>query len=144
MNELLSAAAAALRAIPGPRDRDVFITPHENYIPSGARQPCIGVKDGRIRRKELGGGMIEEVLQISCVAIVKADGEDGLSGEKGVLQLVKSIEVTLDQNLLGLAGMESAWSPSESAAQLFVTNNKQWLVKKAITFEYERTRQRGV
>jgi hypothetical protein len=144
MDTILGTIQPVLQALPGIKSkRDVYITPDEKLIPSGLRQPSIGLKDGTVRRVELGGGMVEETLQVTCIAMVKLDGDDSLVGEAGVIALVKSIESALDENLLGLPGMESAWSPSETASQLFSTDNRQFLVKKNITFEYERTRQRG-
>ncbi len=144
MDQLLQNMEAALRQIPGMTSRKVFITPHENFIPAGVRPPCIGLTDGGVKRVELAGEELEETLLVTCVAMVPADGEGAVVGDKGVIALVKKIDRILDENLLAMAGMESAWSPASGASQLFATGNKQWLVKKSITYEYQRTRQRGV
>lgn len=141
MNELLRAVRDSLQTLGRTRERDVFITPHPNYIPTAVRQPCIGVKDGKITRKELAGGMVEETLQVICFPMVKVSG-DGLTDEDGLLSLEKAIEEKLDQNLLSLPGMEYAWSPGSGESKMFFTDNKQWLSQKAITMEYTRERER--
>jgi hypothetical protein len=141
MNELLLAVKTELRTLSGVRGRDVFITPHVNFIPTGVRQPCIGIKDGKVVRNELAGGMVEETLFVDCVAMVKVR-RDGITGDAGVLALVKRIEAVLDQNTLGLAGMEYAWSLSDTASKMFSSDNKQWLMQKIITFQYTRERER--
>ena len=141
MNELLAAARAALQTLSEVRERDVFITSHPNFIPTGVRQPCIGIKDGKITRKELAGSMLEETLLLDCIGMVKVSG-DGLTGDSGILQLITAIETKLDQNTLGLPGMEFAWSPSETPSKMFFSDNKQCLVQKTITFQYTRERER--
>jgi len=141
MNELLQAVRDSLQTLGGIRARDVFVTPHPNYIPTGVKQPCIGIKDGKITRKELTAGMIEETLQVVCFPMTKVSG-DGLTDEGGLLSLEKAIEEKLDQNLLDLPGMEYAWSPGSGESKMFYTDNKQWLNQKAITMEYTRERER--
>jgi len=141
MNELLQAVRNSLQTVGGLRARDVFITPHPNYIPTGVKQPCVGVKDGKITRKELAGGMVEETLQVICFPMVKVSG-DGLTGADGLLSLEKEIVNHLDQNLLNLPGMEYAWSPGSGESKMFFTDNKQWLSQKPITMEYTRERER--
>lgn len=128
------------------RDGDIYISPHENYIPGSVRPPCIGIKDGRIVRKELASGMMETTAQvILAIYVMLAKEEAGIvgdeaSGQKGILEIAADIHTALDENLLAISGMIEAFSPAESPATLFGTG--PYLEQKLITYEYVMEEER--
>ncbi len=125
------------------RDSDIYIAPHENYIPSQVRPPCVGIKDGRIDRKELASGMLEVTLNVTIVIMVQlAKDEASIMGDtatskKGVLEISDDIQEALDENLLDIDGMQEAYSPSEEGSVLF-GDEKEALQRKLITYQYIR------
>lgn len=142
MKALLQAVQTQLRAdLTYIRDGDIFITPHENYIPRNVRPPCVGVKDGRIARMELPSGMWAVKAQVVlAVYVMLAKDEasvigDAASGRKGILEIADDIHASLDENLLSISGVISAFSPAESPSTLFGTG--PYLQQKLITYEYE-------
>jgi len=144
MKALLTAVKAELqsRLKYNIRKDDVFITPHVDYIPAAAKMPCIGIKDGRVLRKELAGGEMEYTLHIRIAVFVQNHkgieyvilGDDP-SNRDGVLDIEEDIHEILDENLLGIARMEDAFC-TESAESDMVGRDKDLLQQKIITYEY--------
>lgn len=144
MKTLLSALKTAIQTdLDYIRNADVYITPHLNLIPSAVRPPCIGIKDGKITREELAGGYLEETLTVRIVAYVQLAKEeagimgDGAAGRKGVLDIASDIHESLDENLLGIAGMQAAFSPSEAESEMF-GGIADGLQRKIIEYQYVR------
>ena len=149
MKELLLAIQTQLQTdLTNIRDGDIFITLHENYIPAHVRPPCIGIKDGDIIRIELAGGMWEvtmEVMIIPYVQLAKDEASiigDSSTGKKGVLDVVDDIHVSLDENLLGITGMQAAFSPSESKSEYF-GDEKESLQRKIVRYQYIKEEERA-
>ena len=138
MKELLQAMRGELRARL-PQVRDVFVSPHEAWVPHGVRFPAIGLKDGDVGRRELSGGLIELTLQVSVMVMVQLlhNAEAnllGAAGARGILDLAADVHAALYGNLL-LPGVQSAWCPRERASQLLLAEqlNAQG---KVLIYEY--------
>ena len=130
------------------RDSDIYITPHENYIPNQVRPPCVGIKDGAIIRRELAGGMMEYILNVAISVFVQLHKSeaavigDAASGKKGVLEIADDIHASLDENLLDITGMQEAVSdPTEAGSELF-GNEEEGLQRKVIKFQYVKEEER--
>ena len=100
MKALLTAIQTQLRTdLTTIRDSDIYIAPHENYIPNQVRPPCVGIKDGRIVRKELTGGMMEVTLDVTIAIFVHLAKDeasimgDTATGKKGVLEIGEDVGV---------------------------------------------------
>lgn len=143
MKALLKAVQAALRAgMSEIRAGDVFITPHEAFLPKGMSMPCLGIKDGGVSRRELTGGAVGEVLEVVVIVFtsLRKDHEAvilGDSKEKGVLDLADEVRGILDRNLLGLPGMEYAWCAQDQASEMFEDESRA-IQRKLLAFQYER------
>lgn len=129
----------------GFRDVDIFITPDVNYIPSGVGFPAIGIKDGKIDRKELVGGVLDLKPNILIIPFVKifpaSESIIGGSGFYGVLDVASDIHDVLDENKLGLSWVEDAFCATEKASEMF-GNDREGLQRKIITYTYEIRRDR--
>jgi hypothetical protein len=136
---LLRAVKAALQTanIVGPRN--VFLTPHENFFPTGARCPAIGIKDGRSVTTELAGDYISETIEVKLIAwvMMTIDGEEAVVGDSGVVPLTLGIQRVLDGNRLDMGECHHARLLSSEPSIPFVTDNKQWMVKKTTTIRYD-------
>lgn len=142
MDTLIKAIQTQLRAdIDYVRDPDVYITPDVDYLPENVRPPCIGIKDGDISRKEEFGGKMTYKMAVTIVACVSLTKEEaaiiGDSSREGVITLSNDIQASLDENTLGITGMQTAFSPSESGSHPFGDKNLM-MQRKLIEFEYEK------
>ena len=149
MKALLTAIQTQLRTdLTYIRDSDIYITPHENYIPGQVRPPCVGIKDGAIVRKELAAGMMEYTLNVTIIVFVQLHKSeaaimgDAATGKNGVLEIADDIHASLDENLLGITGMQEAVSdPVEAGSELF-GNEEEGLQRKVIKFQYVKEEER--
>ena len=149
MKALLTAIQTQLRtSLTYIRDSDIYITPHENYIPGQVRPPCVGIKDGVIDRRELAGGMMEYILNVAIVIMVQLSKDDAnivgdtAAGKKGVLQIADDVHAALDENLLNITGMQEAVSnPTEAGSELF-GDEKEALQRKVINYQYVKEETR--
>ncbi|MFW5490429.1 MAG: hypothetical protein ACNI3A_18730 [Desulfovibrio sp.] len=148
MRDLLIAVRDALRASPVlnyVRGCDVYVTPYEGFIPHGAKFPALGVKDGDVVRKELAGGYLDETLRVTvCVYSQEHDPEEAVIGNtrrQGIVDIARDVNRVLDENLLGLDGMISAFCAREAASELF-GDDRELLQRKLLTFEFIRERKR--
>lgn len=123
------------------RDVDIYITPDINYIPGSVRVPCIGIKDGSIRRTEIPCGMFEKTLHADIVIYVQIlKDEAGIvgieaTGQKGILEIADDVHEILDENLLSIDGMIAAYSPFEEPLEMF-GDKRNAVLRKVITYEY--------
>ena len=147
MKALLQAVKAELQAgMTGLRTIDIFITPHTNLIPAGTQFPAIGIKDGSIKRAELmGGDSLDKEIKVILIPYVKVyPGEKSIIGSgvfKGILDVVEDIHEILDDNLLGIAGMEAAFCGDENESEMF-GNPEDGLQRKIINYTYEKRSER--
>lgn len=144
MKTLLSAIKKELQEnLTDIRDADIFIAPHINYIPASARMPCVAIKDGKIQRKELFGGAIEENLtvRLSVYTNLRKDEAaimgDASTNQKGILDLVDDVHSELHQNLLGVSGIISAMCTSEEESEMFGDDTAA-AFRKIITYQYDQ------
>jgi hypothetical protein len=148
MQELLTKLKTALQGgLSYVRAQDVFVTPSLELIPNGVKSPAVALKDGAVSRSELAGGMIEIGLavQIAVFAqVFKPEASvmgDASTGSKGVLELAGDVHGVLDENLLGIAGMLSAFSATESASET-VGDETGMFQRKIITYVYTKQEER--
>lgn len=140
MKELLAAIKAALESID---DVTVFVTPHENFLPHKTRMPAIGIKDGTIKRREGVSLTMESTMEVKLIAWVGLAKDEASilgdisSSQMGIIDLSNAIHTVLDDNLLGLDGVISAFSTVEAGADM-VGDNRETLVNKVITYNYEK------
>lgn len=140
MKDLLTAIKAQLQtALAGVRDRDVFITEDENLVPAKVKFPAVGIKDGTVTRKRVSTDLWERTSLVSIIPWVKLTKEEaavmGSAGSPGVLDLAAAIRATLDDNLLGITGMQDAECYSEQASATF-GDEKMALQRKVIIYTY--------
>lgn len=148
MKELLTKLKAALQqGISYVRPQDVYITADLNLIPNGVMAPAFGLKDGPIRRSEKAGGMWEVVMTVQVglfAKVLKPEASvmgDPASGQKGVLDLQKDLHALLDENLLGIIGMQAAFSPSEAGSET-VGNESEMFQRKIVSYEFTKEEER--
>jgi hypothetical protein len=144
MKTLLSAIKKELQdKLTDIRDADIFIAPHINYIPASVRMPCVAIKDGKIQRKELTGGAVEETLtaRLSVYTNLRKDEAaimgDASANQKGILDLVEDVHSELHQNLLGISGMMSAMCTTEEESEMFGDDTAA-VMRKIITYQYDQ------
>lgn len=122
--------------------RDIEVVPDEYWIPEQVRFPFVGLKDGEIRREEGAGGTLTERLTVQVIVyqkILQAEASVMGSGDdKGVLDLVADIHGVLNENLLGLTGMEYAFCSGEEGSQT-LERDSVFIQKKRCDYVYERT-----
>lgn len=136
---LLRAVKAALQAADIVAPRSVFFTPHENFFPTGTRCPAIGIKEGKSVTTELPGDYINQVMEVKLISWVSmtVDGEEAVVGDDGIIALAMATQRVLDGNRLDLPEVHHARLVGSDPSIPFVTDNKQWLVKKTTTIQYD-------
>ena len=143
MKTLLKNAQQSLRDKFGYiRSVDIFITPHENFIPRGTQFPAIGIKDGGIDRTRLMGGEQEDqILTITYIPYVRFFSSDqviiGTDVEKGLLDVVEELHAALKGNFLGDPGVEDIFSKTEKPSENFGKEG-DGLQRKLVPYQYER------
>lgn len=144
MNALLLAIKAALQggAISGVADESVCIVRSENYLPASATSPAIGIKDGIIRRRELAGGAIElDMTVLVCVwcQLIEDDNFEasltGFGDDSGVIALAAEVVSALENNTLGLPGVQRAFAV-ECRASEAIGMTTTTLQRKIIVMNY--------
>jgi hypothetical protein len=148
MKELLEKIQGQMRSdLSYIRPKNIYITPHVNFIPANVRPPCIGIKDGAITRTELPGEMWEVTMHVTLAVYVQLRKDeasimgDQATANKGVLEIAEDIHESLDENLVGISGMQSAFSPSETESEMF-GDETDALQRKLITYEYVKEEER--
>jgi len=137
MKTLLPAIRSVIQGVM-PRPSDCYITPNVNYMPTGTRQPCIGIKDAGISREELAGEMVEITATVELVGFVQMseDGFTALCGNGGVFQLLDTATDALINNLLGLPDVQRVEIGQDSPSTLSTTDTNQFLVMMTRTLIY--------
>lgn len=142
MKTILTGIKAALQGgLSYVRAADVYISPHEQFVPAAVRQPCIGIKDGRVSRAELMAGCLEIAfdVHVCCfVEILKDERSiigDGASSGIGILEMASDVHGILHGNLLGVSGVTSAFCAGETESRMF-DNTRNMLLAKILTYTY--------
>lgn len=149
MKTLLTAIKARLQTdLTYIRDGDIFITPNLNIVPAGSRPPCIGLKDGPIRRVELAGSMMGYIMSVKIaifVQLLKPEAAiigDAATSKKGVLEITDDVHESLDENLLSISGMQSAVAAPNEPESDYFGDEKDGISRKILTYEYEKEEMR--
>ena len=142
MDEILTAIKTALQsAIAAVPDGDIIVVPSIDYIPNGTSLPCITIKDGGITNRALMGGCVEQEMVVYVSPWVEmVNDETSLTGATsvvGLLDLIDDIESALNNNLLDITGLQSAWCESSAPSELF-GDDREALQRKTITVTYEK------
>ncbi|BBO80171.1 hypothetical protein DSCO28_50430 [Desulfosarcina ovata subsp. sediminis] len=140
MKALLAAIKSTLQTqIESVRDRDIFVTEDENIIPYSIGFPAIGLKDGSVSRKRVATDLWQTTRQVLVIPVVRLSKPEeavmGGVGTTGILDLAAAIREALDDNLLGIGGMQDAECYSEQPSALF-GDEKEALQRKILTYTY--------
>lgn len=145
MIELLKAIQQELRAkLPYIREMDIYITPHIGFIPQGVMQPCIGIKDGRVRHSYGAGHSKEYELDVRLAILEGLSGQEAsivgnpASDGKGVLDIEADCVAALDCNTLGVKGIISARIVDCPGSEFFNGKNGPELQRKQLGLKYEK------
>lgn len=131
MRVLLPAVQTALQTLSLlHRESDCYLTPHANWLPTGVRFPCLGIKDGGVIREELAGEMVGLTMTVELVTmtLLPADGS-GFVDEKSAFALLDAAEHVLVYNLLEVPGATGVSVGNDLPSELFRSDNNQWIVK---------------
>lgn len=134
MKALLLAIQTSLRTITGPRDSDIFLSPDKDIILKGSQYPCIGIKDGKVDRVALMGGVTELKLPVEIYVYEKLVKDD--HAILSVLDLTKSVHGKLKDNLLG-GYVKDVTAGDETPIQLMYQADGL-ILRKTCFYEYER------
>jgi hypothetical protein len=147
MKDILENVQDALQAgLEYIRASDIYIADHEGIIPDHVRFPCIGIKDGAIKRGELTGSYLEENLTVK-VAIYQRLVRDGAGvigdgADKGVLEIEQDVHAILDEHLFDEdMGIESAFCRQSGESQTF-GDDTEFIQRKILLYEYTREQLR--
>lgn len=144
MNLLLPAIRDILQTVPLlKRKGDCYITPHENWMPTGTGQPCLGIKAAGRKPTELTCGLSEFTGIVSLVGFVRmaADGETPVCGEAGAYALIDAAAERLRDTWQEIAGCEGLDIGEDSPTDLYVSENSLGLVKLVRTVHYSIRRE---
>jgi hypothetical protein len=145
IRELLRAIKNTLEDALLVKPRGVFISPADNWMPTGTPLPAIGITDGGVpRREELLSCEVAERVRVllTCWVDMAHTGEELLDNGH-LLHLAELVDQRLDTNTLQLDAVLHGWATSEGGSQLFVTEARRLLARKIITYEYEIERPRA-
>ena len=132
MNILLPIIRETLQTMPLlKRKGDCYITPHENWMPTGTGQPCIGIKYMGGQRSELSCGVIELAPTIALVGFVRmtADGEAAICGDAGLSILLDAASERLLAAWTQIDGCQGLEIGPDGPTDLYVSENSLGLVK---------------
>ena len=150
MKELLQAIQTQLRAdgnLSYINDDDIFITPDENMIPVTANFPAVGLKDGPIQRIVETAETWEPHYAVYVIVYqLMSPGETAIVGGTnptihGVLDIAKDIHASLNDNKLGITGMELAYPGDERQSET-IDNEELCLQKKKLSYIYQKEEER--
>ncbi len=152
MKDTIDAVIAALKDavdLSYVRDQDIFTTENEYLIPKTVKSHLISVKDGRESRRELAGGMIERVSQVkvsSYIQLAKPGAAlmgDDATGKKGILEMTEDIDEILDEKLLDISGMQTAFCRDiEESEPINNDDTLDVFIKKTMIYEYIKEEER--
>ena len=125
-------------ALSGVRDSDIYVTPDEQFIPSGVKFPCIAIKDGAIENAWSTNLKYYQRLQVRVASFVQImKPEDSIMSDQGILELEELVVESLVNNELGLSGIDYAFVIRQEASEMF-GDETQMIQKKTAVFEYGR------
>lgn len=146
MRQLLKAIKSALKArLNYLADSEIFFAIHEDVLPVHIQRLGLGIKDGPIIRKEKAGGLLEITMSVKLALWSGRIDEDdrllGSNSSRGILEFAEDVHEILDENLLGIEGMEEAFSPAETESGPY-GNKTRTMQRKIITYQYVKEEER--
>ncbi len=150
MKELLTAVKTHLQSDDNLNfidDADIIITPDLDVIPVGMNFPGLTIKDGNISRTVITNNEWE-IRYTVLIAILQLlqPGDASIMGTAdpkiyGVLEIADAIHLSLNEQLLGISGMETAFPGEIETASEMIGYEKSDLVlqQKIISYEYQKT-----
>ena len=150
MQELLTAIKTHLQGdadLSYIADADITITPDIDIIPIDMDFPGLAIKDGPIRRIvhtnlkwEVHLTVLIVIWQLQKLSDISVMGQ---ADPKiyGVLEIADALHVSLNEQLLGITGMEMAF-PGEFETEsetIGFEESKLVLQRKIVTYEYQKT-----
>ena len=149
MKALLTAIKAQLQTdLTYVRDQDVVVVEDDYLIPKAVKSPAVGLKDGPVIRKELLSGMMEYTMTVKIILYVQLLKDEavimGDGSLKGILDMEADVHESLDENLLGITGMQSALAlPNQPESELFgdEESGRAWQ-RKVVSYEYIKEEER--
>jgi hypothetical protein len=148
MEELLTAIKTHLRAdanLSYIDDANIIITPDIDMIPITIDFPCLAIKDGPIRRIVHTNIKWEVRLTVLIVVLqLLKSGDTSVMGQVdpkiyGVLEIADAIHVSLNEQLLGITGMEMAFPGELETESETIGYEDLVLQRKIVTYEYQKT-----
>ena len=148
MKELLTAIKTHLRAdanLSYIDDANIIITPDIDMIPITTGFPCLALKDGPIRRIvhtnikwEVHLTALIVILQLLKTSDISVIGQ---ADPKiyGVLEIADAIHVSLNEQLLGISGMEMAFPGDLESESETIGYEDLVLQRKIVSYEYQKT-----
>ena len=134
MDGLITAIQDAIRTIDGIREPDVFLSPEPDVIPQSAGFPCIGIKDGRVVRSELMGGVTELTMDVDIIIYERVAREE--AAIRNVFALTGKVHAALDDNLLGDYVRDVV--PGNEDPIRLMYREKALILRKIISYQYFR------
>ncbi|MBI9092300.1 MAG: hypothetical protein JEZ12_24055 [Desulfobacterium sp.] len=133
-NLMLNIQALLREKLNDVRNRDVFLSPDLSIVPESVKFPCIGIKDGKVGRKELSGGVLELTLPVEIAVYERLIRES--ETVLNTLAVCEAVHIALKGNYLG-DYVKAVTSRDESPTQ--VLYKKQALIlRKIVPYTYER------
>ena len=134
MEGLITAIQTTLKEIDGIREPDVFLSLDPDVIPKSAGFPCIGLKDGKVQRSELPGGVTELTMNVDVIVYEKVAREE--ASIRKVLSLAGQVHDVLDDYLLD-EYVKDVVPGNEDPIRLMY-REKALLLRKIIPYQYFR------
>lgn len=147
MKQVLLAVQAELRNyLDYIRDRDIFIAPSVYSINTGAKMPCVAIKDGRPEMRELSCCAVEWKLPVHLVVFVQLAKDtdraiigDASTTQAGVLTIADDIKQKLVGNLLGMEPIiQAAILTDEMESEMFIDPQSNGIQRKQLTITYTK------
>lgn len=147
MKTIVTAIKTALRnatALNFVRDNDIFLSPTVNYLPTTASRYAISIVPGPERRQEKMGNILNSKPVVRVVLWVTLLGDEesvvGNSGNPGILDFTETVDGVLDENLLGITGLENAFCSELSEPRVFGSKEQhgRFILQRILQYDYER------
>ncbi len=146
MDKLLLAIQKELQTkMTGVRAGDIYITPSLVFRPHGVMLPCVGIKDGKVIHKYLAGGAMEYTMAVRLVVFVKLTNKEAAivggnpTGQIGILAMNKQLIALLNNNLLGITGMEEARVTEDPESLFYLSDKQEMYQRKELGLQYQKT-----
>jgi hypothetical protein len=128
---LLAAVQAVVKTIdPLAAASDCYLCPQGGYLPPGVGVPSLGIRPAGVERTEAGCCTLQLVAPVELIAHV------ALGGTTSAASVLDAASDVLENNLLGLAGLQASTIGNDSAPTVVRDRQGRWLVRQGRTMEY--------